>query len=120
VYLAFVAFLPFPTDLVGSYVGNPVSVALFGGTLAMVSALEVVQFAYAWRRGHTKQVIPTAVAHWGIVASLVPVVVILVSMPIAFFWSSVAALVFWAAVIPDERLVDRFKPAETKDFFAGA
>jgi uncharacterized membrane protein len=86
----------------------------------MVSALEVVQFAYAWRRGHTKQVIPADVAQWRIVASLVPVVVILLSMPIAFFWSSVAALVFWAVVLPVELLVDRLRPAETKDFFAGA
>ena len=42
VYLAFVAFLPFPTELVGRYEHNPGSVVLFALCLAMISGMESI------------------------------------------------------------------------------
>jgi uncharacterized membrane protein len=63
VYLAFVPFLPFPTGLVGHYEGNPLSLVLFAGCLAVVSTLEVVLLREAWRRDHLKRVLPAKVAH---------------------------------------------------------
>ena len=51
VYLAFVAFLPFPTSLVGGHEDNPVSVILFALTMAVVSAMETVLFVSAHRQG---------------------------------------------------------------------
>ena len=37
VYLAFIAFLPFPTGLLGEYFENPLSVALYAVVVAIVS-----------------------------------------------------------------------------------
>src|SRR5436190_9845326 len=37
VYLAFIAFLPFPTGLLGKYFENPLSVALYAVVVAIVS-----------------------------------------------------------------------------------
>jgi TMEM175 potassium channel family protein len=117
VYLAFVAFLPFPTALIGRYEENPISLVLFAGTLAIVSLLEVLLFQYAWRRGHTKRVIPKEVARWGTAAASVPVLIFLISMPIAFLLSPTAALVSWLLFIPVMVVVDRLRPPGTKDYF---
>ncbi len=49
VYLAVVAFLPFPTALVGRYEDNPVAFVLFALSVAAISGLEVVLFLVATR-----------------------------------------------------------------------
>ena len=46
-YLAFVAFLPFPTALLGTYFENPLSVSLYAVMVAIISGLEVVLFRHA-------------------------------------------------------------------------
>jgi uncharacterized membrane protein len=117
VYLAFVAFLPFPTGLIGQYVENPVSVVLFAGALALVSALEVVMFQYAWRHGHMRKQIPTDIALWGMAGASLPVAVLLVSMPIAFFVHPIAGLVSWLALYPLGALLNRLAPADTRTYF---
>jgi uncharacterized membrane protein len=50
-YLATVAFLPFPTTLIGEYEDNPVSLLAFATALAAVSGMETVLFAHAHRAG---------------------------------------------------------------------
>jgi uncharacterized membrane protein len=47
VYLAFIAFLPFPTALLGNYFENPLSVALYAFIVAIVSGLEVVSLRHS-------------------------------------------------------------------------
>ena len=46
-YLAFIAFLPFPTALLGEYFANPSSVVIYAVTVAIVSGMEVVLFSHA-------------------------------------------------------------------------
>jgi uncharacterized membrane protein len=41
-YLLLIAFLPFPTGLLGEYFENPLAVAIFATTAAAVSAVETV------------------------------------------------------------------------------
>ena len=43
-HLTFIAFLPFPTGVLGSHFENPISVATDGVAVAVVSRLEVVLF----------------------------------------------------------------------------
>jgi hypothetical protein len=51
VYLAFVAFLPFPAAVLGAYDDNPVGVAFYAASLAILSGLEGVTFC--WRGART-------------------------------------------------------------------
>jgi uncharacterized membrane protein len=116
VYLAFVAFLPFPTALLGEYFSNPVSVALYAPIVAAVSGLEVVMFVQATRSGLLAQAMPGDVFRWGVAASLLPVALFLASVPVAFV-STRLAVVVWLALIPAEMLLDRRRPPGTEQHF---
>jgi uncharacterized membrane protein len=83
-YLAFVAFLPFPSAILGSYTENPVGVAFFAVAVSLVSAMEAVLFWLAWRGALLTQDMSPAGFRWTMLAALVPVAMFLVSVPIAF------------------------------------
>lgn len=114
-YLASVAFLPFPTSLVGRYEDNPVSVIVFAIALSVVSGMETVLFAHAQRAGLLTVGLSPEVYRWGVLASLQPVVVFMVTMPFAFV-STTAVLVSWGVLGPlMGRWVQRRAPAGTPD-----
>ena len=115
-YLAFIVFLPFPTALFGRYEDNPISVLLFGLTLAMLSAFEVVMLDSSWRARLLKRDIPPDVFRWGRLASIVPVLLILVTLPLALLNASVTPLL-WLLILPLEALIDRRKPADADEYF---
>ncbi|HYJ60004.1 MAG TPA: TMEM175 family protein [Actinomycetota bacterium] len=98
-YLAFVAFLPFPTLLIGRYEANPISVVLFAITLAVISGMEAVTFRHAHRAGLLTRPVSEATYRYGMVQSLTPVALFVVSIPIAF-WSPTAALLTWLLTVP--------------------
>src|ERR687895_326640 len=50
-YLAWIAIVPFSTDLLGNYSDEPVSVIIYACNMAACSATFVIQIAYAYRRG---------------------------------------------------------------------
>jgi uncharacterized membrane protein len=115
VYLAFVAFLPFPTGLLGNYFDNPISVALYALAVAAVSGLEVALFARAYRSSLLRRRITPEVFRWGAEVSFSPVVFFLLSIPVAFV-STVAAVVVWFLAVPLQWLVfDRRKPPGTDE-----
>ena len=111
VYLAFVAFMPFPTALVGRYEENIVAFALFAVVLAIVSFLETVFFVVAKRQGLLRIRVSRSEARRGLVASLLPVAVFLVSIPFAAATNSTVALLSWISIWPLEALLDRLWPA---------
>jgi TMEM175 potassium channel family protein len=115
VYLGFVAFLPFPTGLLGNYFENPISVALYALSVAAVSGLEVALFARAYRDGLLKRSIPGDVYRWGAAVAFAPVVFFVISVPVAFV-STVAAVAVWFLAIPAQILWwDRRKPPRTDE-----
>lgn len=110
-YLGFVAFLPFPTDLLGNYFENAVAAALYALAVAIVSGLEVVLFRYACRHGLLIRELPDPVYRWVLLASSSPVIFFLVSIPVAFL-STTAAVACWFLFVPFQMLVVRpRKPA---------
>jgi uncharacterized membrane protein len=118
VYLGFVAFLPFPTGLLGNYFDNPISVCLYAVSVAIVSGLEVVLFARAYRAGLLRRLIPPEVFRWGAEAAFLPVVFFLISVPVAFA-NTVAAVVVWFLALPAQLLVlDRRKPPGADELLA--
>lgn len=110
VYLAAVAFLPFPTALIGDYEANPVAFVLFALSVATISGLEVVLFVLAADQDLTSATLPTGVRRSGVVRAGAPVLVFLLSIPLAF-WSPSAALLSWLLVVPLGALLRRLLPS---------
>ncbi len=115
VYLAFVAFLPFPIRLVGAYFDNPLSIILFAVNLAVVSTMEAVLFAHAWRADLLVSKPSPAGYRWLMSMSLLPVPVFLISIPVAFL-SPILVLVLWCTEPIIESRLGRRRPADLADY----
>jgi len=117
IFLAFVAFLPFPTALLGNYFENPLSVASYALIVAICSLMEVVMFRHAHRRGLMSDDMPEAVFRFGAIASIAPVLFFTISVPLAF-WHTGVAVASWYLVVPFEALVlERFRPDGADEFY---
>ena len=116
IYLAFVAFLPFPTALLGSYFENPVSVAVYAVSIALVSGLEVVLLRHAHRHHLLGRELPEEVYRWGVLASATPVVFFLGSIPIAFYDTSLAVLLWFGGVPLQLLVLNRRKPPHADEY----
>jgi TMEM175 potassium channel family protein len=115
VYLAAIAFTPFPTALVGKYEQFSITVILYALALGTASLLETAMFARAQRQGLFRQVLPRDVYRYGVIASLIPVVAFVVSIPIAFV-DPTLALLSWLIVWPVEWIATKtIKPQETDE-----
>lgn len=117
-YLAFIAFLPFPTALLGAYFSNPLSVTIYAVNLAIVSGMEVVLFSYAQNHDLLERKLPRDVYRYGAAMSLAPVVFFLLSIPVAFLSSGVAACM-WFLSIPFTAVAQRWKPEGADELLLG-
>ena len=109
-YLAFVAFLPFPTALVGEYGSNPVSAMLFALCLTFISGIETIMLWHAMRSGLTRvRPVPPPAYRYALLQSALPTVLIAASIPIALL-STTAATAMWILAIPLGRLVEWLAP----------
>jgi uncharacterized membrane protein len=118
IFLALIAFLPFPTDLLGTYFDNPLSVAIYAVAVGLVSGLEVVMFSHAHRNDLLRRRLPEDVYRWGRFASLSPVLFFAASIPVAFV-STTAAVAVWFLSIPFGLLADRRKPRKADELLSG-
>jgi uncharacterized membrane protein len=115
-YLAFIAFLPFPSGMLGEYSDNSVAVALYALCIAAVAAIEAVLFALA-RKHDLLTVAPSdEVFRWGMVASLLPALVFLVSIPIAFL-SPLLGMLTWALGVPVGIITGWRMPEPATEYF---
>jgi uncharacterized membrane protein len=118
VYLGFVAFLPFPTGLLGNYFENPISTSLYALTVAAVSGLEVSLFARAYGAGLLRRSISRDVYRWGARVAFSPVVFFVLSVPVAFV-STVAAVAVWFLAVPAQLIWwERRKPPRADESLA--
>lgn len=115
IYLLFIAFLPFPTGLLGEYFENPLAVAVFAVSAAAVSAMEAALFACAHRRDLSERALPNEVFRYGLGASLLPVAFFVASIPVAWIATWLAVLV-WALSVPAQTLWARRAPANAADY----
>jgi uncharacterized membrane protein len=118
VYLAFIAFLPFPTALLGQYFENPLSVTIYALNVAIVSGMEVVLFSYAQNHDLLERKLPRDVYRYGTAMSLAPVVFFLLSIPVAFISTTVAACM-WFLGIPLAAIATRWKPDGADEILLG-
>jgi len=115
-YLMFVAFLPFPTALLGNYFENPLAVTIYAVSVAAISGMEVVEYRHAHRNDLMARRLPDDVYRWGAFLSLAPVFLFVASIPLAFVhtWIAVAS---WYLFVPFFKIVQRWRPARTDEFF---
>jgi len=99
VYLAFVAFLPFPTSIVGEHEANPLAGVIFAVSLAAVSGFETLMFVHTRSAGLLRVPIDDAQYRWEVMASLQPAVMFLATIPLAFVHPTVM-FVSWAVLSP--------------------
>jgi uncharacterized membrane protein len=109
VYLAFIAFLPFPTALLGEYFTNPLSIVIYAVNVAIISGMEVVLFSWAQDHDLLAKKLPRDVYRFGVLMSLSPVAFFLLSIPVAFV-STTLAVCFWFLGIPLAAVAERWKP----------
>jgi uncharacterized membrane protein len=109
VYLAAIAFVPYPTGLVSRFDDSPVTVVIYALALATASFMEAVMFGMARRGGLLRIAFRNDVFRYELVASLLPVLVFAISVPIAFVDTRLA-LCSWLAVFPAEWLIARAAP----------
>ena len=94
VYLALIALLPVPAQMLGEYWGNPLAVALFAVYASAVSGMEVVLILVALRGDLFIAPPSRDFARQLVFGSLSPTVVFLSSIPLAFL-STTWALLWW-------------------------
>jgi hypothetical protein len=87
------------------------SVTLFALTLAAISSLEAVIVRQAHKGGNLARPMPEDVNRYWMAQSLTPVILLLVSIPIAF-WNPTVALLSWLLSIPLGVILARRRPNE--------
>jgi uncharacterized membrane protein len=116
-YLGFIAFVPFPTALLGEYFDNPLAVSVYAAAVAIVSGLEVLLVRHARQAGLLRREMPDEVYRWGIAMSTVPVVLFAVSIPVAFIGSGWAVAV-WILNAPAGIYAQRHAPEGVEEYFS--
>jgi uncharacterized membrane protein len=118
VYLAFIAFLPFPTALLGEYFSNPLSIVIYAVNVAFVSGMEVVLLRHAYRNRLLEKQPSEEVYRYATVMSLSPVLFFAISIPIALV-STPIAVCMWFLGIPLAAVADRWKPEGADELLLG-
>jgi uncharacterized membrane protein len=116
-YLGFVAFLPFPTALIGEYEGNPIAFVVFALSMAAVSVMELLISHHASRAGLLRPGAPADLWRWTRRASGFPISVFLLSIPLAFV-DTTAALLSWLVLSPIGYLINRRMPPDVIAYFS--
>jgi uncharacterized membrane protein len=112
VYLATIAFVPFPTALVGIYGSDQaVVIVLYAVTLGIASMLEAVLLWHAEHAGLLRRRLPPREFRNSMIASLAPAAVFAISIPIALLWDPGTALLSWLLIIPAEYVVGKYLPS---------
>ena len=95
-YLGFVAFLPYPTRVLGVYGSEPAGVVLYASTNVIIASISALMRNHA-KRAHLLSPLGTAVVarreHWAITPA-----VFLISIPVAF-GSPTAAKFCWLLLL---------------------
>jgi uncharacterized membrane protein len=117
-YLAFIAFLPFPTALLGEYFENPLSIVIYAVNVGLVSGMEVVLFRHSYRSELLRRQPPPDVYRFGVLMSLSPVLFFALSIPVAFA-STTVAVCFWFLGIPLAAVAERWKPEGAEELLFG-
>ena len=89
--------MPFATSLIDEFAPERAAVVAYATLVSVTSAIELLQWVYAVRRGLLGASVDRR-RFWDIVFDLVPaLLVFLLSIPIAYIWDGMVAMICWAA-----------------------
>ena len=91
-FLACVAFIPFPANLVGTYGAERTAVMFYGGTLVVTGLVLRILFVYALR--HDLLDAPPGLARYAMIRQLVPPAIYLAGLLIALVAPAVALVIY--------------------------
>jgi uncharacterized membrane protein len=99
--IAAIVLIPFSTEAVGDPAtdGLALPVAWMAVNVAVASAMSTVVFWLAWKRGLLQEEPGPADLRGHLVGGLVPAVVFLISIPIAYLVSPLAAKLWWISLL---------------------
>jgi uncharacterized membrane protein len=108
-FLFCIAFLPFPTAVLGRN-GGRASTVLYASSMAVTGIMGWLLTVYAYGRHRLidADIDPVLIKHWMRRAAAMPLV-FLVSVPVAFFWSARAAQLTWLLVFVLNGVLERIR-----------
>lgn len=113
VYLAAIAFMPFPTALVGIYGSEQaVVIVMYAVTLAVASVLGAAMFFHSHRAGLLRRRLDDDAFRNYMIAALTPAAVFALSIPIAILWSPGVALTSWLLIFVAEYVLGKYLRTE--------
>lgn len=118
VYLAFVAFMPYPVALISNFEETPVAFMLFALTMATISMIEVAMFRHAERMGHLRMALTPRETRSATMAAAAPCAVMLASLPLAAI-STTLALLSWLTLFPISAAIHRAMPESFRQKMQG-
>jgi uncharacterized membrane protein len=104
VFLAFIAVLPFPTELLGKYGGQNVAVVIYAVNVLILSTLLLALFVYA-ERNHLVHEDTSGIPHR--VRALSVLIVFGLSIPVALLFGARTAEYFWLTMFIVPRVIAR-------------
>jgi uncharacterized membrane protein len=110
-YLAFIALVPFTSQVLGDYSDQTVSVVLYAINMILVSGSFYAQVVHAYRQDLVRPEARAYERRYAGPANLLVVGVFLVSIPIAFASPLAATLIWLVIFFISNRLSDRLAPA---------
>lgn len=99
VFLALIALVPYPTELLGRY-SNGTSFAFYALVISLLVVINAVEGDYAISRGLTDKTEGRVERRARLIDSLSPAAVFLASIPVALAAGTLAGYLCWLAVIP--------------------
>ena len=112
VFLAFVVFIPFPAEVLGTYSATTTAVVFYAGTMVLTGTLSGTTWEYALRRGLDDGRASVEARREALLRSAILVAVFLASIPVAFIDAGVAQLMWLLLLVqrPFARRLSRAAP----------
>jgi uncharacterized membrane protein len=100
VYLGIIAFIPFPTEVLGDHGDEPGAAVLYATTLAIAMLATSAMSLHALRAGLYEDERPSREVERSIVQNLVIALVFATSIPIALFLGAAQGEWWWLLLVP--------------------
>lgn len=116
IYLATIAFLPYPAAMFGRYTDNATAVCALAVAASVVSLLEALLFVAADRADLFVVPLSRPALRWAVIGSLSPVALFLLSVPVALFVHPLLGVAVWflapvVGLLLNARTPDEFRPS---------
>ena len=115
VFLAFVVFLPFPTEIMGVYGETKTAVVFYALTLVLTGLLSTAAWQYALSRGLMDHRLTAAWRRGGWIRGFAVPVVFATSIPIAFVSTTIARY-WWILLVTQRWVTRRWAPGSDEPF----